>query len=71
MPKSINSPMPGKIAEIRVKEGDKITRGSVTLILESMKMLNEISSEFRGTVESINVNVGDFVKTDEALINLT
>ncbi|WP_352421108.1 biotin/lipoyl-containing protein [Proteiniphilum sp.] len=59
---SIICPMPGSILNISVKEGDKVKRGDIILVLEAMKMENDIQSEVSGTVRRIFVNRGDIVK---------
>jgi glutaconyl-CoA decarboxylase len=60
--------MPGKISTINVKPGDSVKSGEVLLILEAMKMENDIMASADGTVQSVNVNVGDSVNTGDALV---
>ena len=57
----INSPLPGVIISVDVKEGQAVKRGQKLAVLEAMKMENEILSEFEGTVSAIHVNKGDSV----------
>ena len=64
----ISSPMPGKIVEISVKAGDKVTAGQPVCALEAMKMKNIIRSTRAGTVASIEVSVGDKVPFGAVLI---
>jgi biotin carboxyl carrier protein len=64
----ILAPMPGKILGISVKEGEKIELGRVVLVLEAMKMENEISSTVEGKVAAIKVKVGDSVQTGDVMI---
>ena len=64
----IESPMPGKILGVSIKEGDEVLHGQVVLVLEAMKMENEISSEIEGVVKSVHVKVGDTVNADDLLI---
>jgi glutaconyl-CoA/methylmalonyl-CoA decarboxylase subunit gamma len=64
------SPMPGKIVEILVNEGDKITAGDPVLILEAMKMQNEIQASVSGIVLSIAVKQGQTVMKDEILFEI-
>lgn len=64
----ILAPMPGKILGISVKEGEKIELGRVVLVLEAMKMENEISSTVEGKVSAIKVKVGDSVNTGDVMI---
>lgn len=65
---AVEAPMPGTILNVNVSEGDSIASGDVLLILEAMKMENEIKSEVSGTVKTVNINEGDAVETGEALI---
>lgn len=62
--------MPGVILDIKVKEGDSISEGQAVVILEAMKMENEIVSEFTGTVSAIRVKKGDTVDTDAVLVEI-
>jgi len=62
------SPMPGTILDIKVKEGDAIKSGQVLLILEAMKMENEIMAPKDGVVLSIQVDKGASVNAGDALI---
>ena len=66
----IKSPMPGSIFKILVKEGDIVEKNSTLLILEAMKMENEIYSPYSGTVKRIFVNINDRVKEDEIMIEI-
>jgi len=65
---TIVSPMPGKIISIKVSQGQKIKKGDVVLILEAMKMEQEIKSSLEGTVSEIAVSEGDTVKKEQQLI---
>lgn len=62
------SPAPGKPAFVSV--GSKISKGSVICIVESMKLMNEITSEFDGTVAEIFVNDGEAVEFDQPLMRV-
>ncbi len=64
---TINAPMPGNILAVNVKAGDAVKKGDVLMILEAMKMENEIMAPADGTVVSVNVNVGATVETGAAL----
>ena len=55
------SPLPGVILDIKVKEGDTVKRGQTVVILEAMKMENNINAEKDGKVTAIKVNKGDAV----------
>ena len=67
---TINAPMPGKIVDIKVKAGDQVTKGQVAVILEAMKMENEIVAPQDGTVASINVNEGASVEAGTVLATM-
>ena len=56
---AVNAPMPGNILDVRVKPGDSVKAGDTLLILEAMKMENEISAPQDGTVASVDVRKGD------------
>ena len=66
---SVNSPMPGKIISVKANVGDAVKRGDVILILEAMKMENEIVAPEDGTVASINVSSGDSVEPAQYLLH--
>ena len=55
------APLPGTIVDIKVTAGQQVAVGDVVLILEAMKMENEITAEKAGTIASISVNKGDTV----------
>ena len=57
----INSPLPGVIVEVCVKEGQAVKAGQKVVVLEAMKMENEISAPKDGTITAIHVNKGDSV----------
>ncbi|MDR0836663.1 MAG: biotin/lipoyl-binding protein [Propionibacteriaceae bacterium] len=65
----VTAPMPGTIDSITVKAGDKLVKGDTVLVLEAMKMKNEIKSEVAGTVAAVLVSAGQQVKFGEALIS--
>ena len=64
---AINAPMPGKIVKLVAEAGKAVKKGDVVLILEAMKMQNEISAPADGTLKSINVAAGQSVKPGEVL----
>lgn len=66
----IESPMPGSIMKINVKVGDKVKKGHVVLILEAMKMENDIVAEVPGTISKIVVEEGSFVQAGSPMIEL-
>lgn len=65
---AVKSPMPGNIWKIPTKEGQEVKAGDVLLILEAMKMENEIVAPRDGVVSSIIVKEGDTVNTGENLV---
>lgn len=67
---SIEAPMPGKIIDILVEEGSDVKEGEPILILEAMKMQNEISSHVTGIVQSVSVKKNDSVMKDDVLIDI-
>ncbi len=66
--KNITSPMPGRVIKINVKQGDKVNKGDVLLIVEAMKMENNIASTRDAVIEKVNVSVGDTVDGSASLI---
>ncbi len=66
----INSPMPGKIVDIKANVGDKVTKGQVILVLEAMKMENDIVAPEDGTIASISVSVGSSVESGETIATM-
>jgi len=66
----ISSPMPGTIWEVVATAGQAVKEGDVLLILEAMKMENEIMAPHAGTVESISVAKGAAVNTGDVLVTL-
>ncbi|MFA7116430.1 MAG: biotin/lipoyl-containing protein [Bacteroidales bacterium] len=64
---SVPSPLPGVILSVNCKEGDEVKKGQVILMLEAMKMENEIQSPINGKIKSINVTKGDSVLEGVAL----
>jgi len=65
---TITSPMPGTILDIKVNVGDTVASGAVLVILEAMKMENEIMAPAAGKVVSINVNKGASVNSGDVLV---
>ena len=57
----IKSPLPGVILDIKVKEGDVVKKGQVVVVLEAMKMENNINADKDGKVTAIKVNKGDSI----------
>ena len=61
---TVTAPMPGKIIKLVASEGQAVQAGDVLLILEAMKMQNEITAEAAGTVKAFNVAAGQSVKVE-------
>jgi biotin carboxyl carrier protein len=66
----LKSPMPGMVVSIPVEEGQEIVQGQVVLILESMKMQNELKSPRDGTVGRIRVKPGESVEQRQTLLSV-
>lgn len=65
---TVKSPMPGNILKINVTQGQQVNEGDVLIILEAMKMENEVVSTKTGTVAQILVSKGAVVETDTPLV---
>ena len=63
----ITSPMPGNILSVNVSNGDTVKKGQVIGIIEAMKLMNEIESEYDGVVKQILVNNEDMVEYGQPL----
>lgn len=66
----VDAPMPGNILDIKVSNGASVKAGEVLVILEAMKMENDIVAPQDGTVASVNVNKGDTVEAGQTIITL-
>ncbi len=66
----VAAPMPGNILDVKVKPGDSLKAGDVMMILEAMKMENEISAPQDGTIASVNVRKGDTVNSGDLLVTM-
>lgn len=64
---TVTSPMPGNILSVNVQNGATVKKGDVLMVLEAMKMENEIMSPCDGTVVSVNVQSGASVETGAVL----
>lgn len=67
---SVSAPIPGLVVKVLVEEGDEVVEGQSLVILEAMKMENEIRSLRNGTVTKVNVAAGERVEQNSALILL-
>lgn len=65
---TVSANIPGKIVTIEVKEGQQVSEGQVVLILEAMKMQNEIQAPVNGTVVSVNCGEGDSIEANVPLV---
>ncbi|NOT67618.1 MAG: sodium-extruding oxaloacetate decarboxylase subunit alpha [Methylophilaceae bacterium] len=66
----VTTAMPGSIVEVKVKIGDKVNAGDAVLVIEAMKMENEIQAPKSGIVIAIHVKKGDSVSPDESLLEI-
>ncbi|CAN4271486.1 COG5016 Pyruvate/oxaloacetate carboxyltransferase [Methylophilaceae bacterium] len=66
----VTTAMPGTIVAVKVKVGDKVTAGDGVLVIEAMKMENEIQTSKTGTVVAVHVSKGDTVTPDESLLEI-
>lgn len=62
--------MPGKVVKLMKKVGDKVTKGETVLILEAMKMENEIKSGAEGTIKSVNVKEGQALDSGFLMVEI-
>src|SRR5438552_4016264 len=66
-PKKLTAPMPGKIVRVLVSQGDEVEAGAGVLVVEAMKMQNEIKSPKKGTIQKILVSGGAAVNAGDVL----
>lgn len=66
----IKSPLPGKVIDYWVKEGDKVSRGDVLVVVESMKMHNEICADSDGVVERIIAPMNEYIDVEGDLLEI-
>ena len=66
----VSSPMPGKILAVKANVGDSVKKGQVIVVLEAMKMENDIVAPQDGTVASINVTAGQSVESGAVLATM-
>lgn len=67
---SLNAPMPGKILELLISDGESVEEGQPVLILEAMKMENELKSPSNGVVSKLHIQQGDNVEKNQILIDI-
>ena len=63
----MKAPMPGTIVDVKVNVGDSVERAQVVIIMEAMKMENEIVAPVAGTVQAIRVKKGDSVNVGDVM----
>ncbi len=68
---AVNSPMPGNILSVSVKDGDVVKSGQILMVLEAMKMENEILAPVGGTVRNVSVQKGSTVETGSLLCSIS
>ena len=69
-PNQIGSPLPGQIAKIHIKVGDRVIKGDNLLVIEAMKMETTVTADKSSIIKSITVETGDNVETKDLLIEL-
>lgn len=66
----VTAPLPGTITEVRVKVGDTVKEGDTVIVLEAMKMQNNIGADCAGTITSVLVNQGETVMEGATLVTI-
>jgi biotin carboxyl carrier protein len=66
----LKAPMPGLIVKVPVNEGDQVKKGQVLVILESMKMQNELKSPRDGKVSRVQIKAGDSVEQRQSMVSV-
>ncbi|MBR3743112.1 MAG: biotin/lipoyl-binding protein [Clostridia bacterium] len=66
----VNAPMPGTILDVKVSQGQAVKKGDILLILEAMKMENEILAPQDGSIAQVNVSKGASVNSGDVLVVL-
>lgn len=67
----IKAPMPGLVVAVAVEEGQEVAKGDILVILESMKMQNELKSPRDGKVSRVRIKAGNSVEQNEVMVTLT
>jgi biotin carboxyl carrier protein len=68
--KSVKSPMPGRVVKVLVAKGDEVAAGQGLVVLEAMKMENEVRAKAAGVVAVVHVAAGDTVEGNARLVTL-
>lgn len=66
----VEAPLPGTIFKVNVKEGDEVKKGQVIMIMEAMKMENNVLAEKEGTISKLHVSEGDSVLQGDVLFEI-
>jgi len=67
---TITAPLPGQILQLKVKEGDTVDAGQCVMVMEAMKMENQITAPHNGTVKRVFVSEGDSVGEGDPLVEI-
>lgn len=67
---TLRAPMPGLVVKVEVREGDEVVEGQALLVVEAMKMENELRAEAAGRVSRVAVEAGEAVEKDQALLEI-
>jgi glutaconyl-CoA/methylmalonyl-CoA decarboxylase subunit gamma len=67
---AIRPPMPGKVLEVRVTEGQTVSAGDILLVLEAMKMRNELTAPVAGRVQGIQARAGETARATDVLLRI-
>ncbi len=67
---TVRAPMPGLVVQVRVQSGARVSAGDAVVVMEAMKMRNELTSEVAGVVTSVAVSEGDKVDSQTALVTI-
>jgi glutaconyl-CoA decarboxylase len=65
---TVNAPLPGTVLDVKVAAGDSVKKGQVLMIIEAMKMENEVLANSDGIIKQVVVSKGQSVKTGDALV---
>jgi acetyl/propionyl-CoA carboxylase alpha subunit len=68
---SLRAPMPGLVVEVPVAEGQAVSAGDILVVLESMKMQNELKSPRAGVIARVRVRAGETVEQGQVMVTLT
>jgi acetyl/propionyl-CoA carboxylase alpha subunit len=66
----LKAPMPGLVVTVPIQEGQSVNKGEILVIVESMKMQNELRAPFSGTIARLRVKAGEIVQQKQTLLNL-